>query len=109
MGPHRTVLQKIYANRLTFQNRDAGEKLYESAAQVKTTTPPSYRGSTNSLTDAYLTTTERESAFITYVKVFEDQVTALKDDATVASVQTRPTVGVDSPPPLRNHRKRRHL
>ena len=39
------------------------------------------RGSTNSLTDASITTTERESAFKAYAKVLEDQVTALKDDA----------------------------
>ena len=77
-----------------------GEKPYKSAAQVKTTAFPSSRGSTNSLTDASLNIIEREDAFITYVEVLEDQVTALKYDATVSSVQTCLTVGGDraSPP-----------
>ena len=50
---------KTYADRLAFQNRDAGEKPYKSVAQVKTTTLFSSRGSTNSLTDASITTTEQ--------------------------------------------------
>ena len=77
-----------------------GEKPYKSAAQVKTTTLPSSRGSTNSLTDASLNITEQEDAFITYVKVLEDQITALKNETTVASSQTCLTVGGNraSPP-----------
>ena len=43
---------------------------------------------------------EREAAFIAYVGFLEDQVTVLKDDATLAIVQTRLMVGGNraSPP-----------
>ena len=63
-------------------------------------TLPSSCGSTNSLNDASITTTEQETAFIAYVNVLEDQVNALKDNTAVASVQTRLTVGGNrvSPP-----------
>ena len=90
VGPHCTVLHKTLR---------AGEKPYDSAAQVKTTTIPSSRVSTNSLAYASLTATELEAAFIAYVEVLEDQVSALKYDATVASVQTHPMVGGNRAPP----------
>ena len=92
-APTLQYFTKLYADHLASQNRYVGEKPHESSAQVKTTALPSSCGSTNSLTDAYLNTTEREAAFITYVKVLEDQITALKNETTVASSQTRLTVG----------------
>ena len=58
-APTVQYFTKLYANCLVFQNRDAGEKPYKSAAQVKIMTLPSYCGSTNSLTDTSLATTEQ--------------------------------------------------
>ena len=110
VGTQRTVLHKNLRQPPQLPKQGRWEKPYRSAAQVKTTTLLSSHGSTNSLTNAPLTTTEQESTFITYVKVLEDQVTALKDYATMASVQTRLTVGGDTPPPpCRNHCKHRQL
>ena len=100
-APTVQYFTKLYANCLAFQNKYTWKKLYESAVQVKTRTISSSHGYTNSLTYAYLTTTEQESTFILYLEFLEDQVTALKDDATMASVQTRLPVGGDRsyPPP----------
>ena len=42
---------------------------------------------------------EQEANFIAYFKVLEDQVTVLKYDAAMGSVQTRLMVGGDSPSP----------
>ena len=109
-APTVQYFTKLYANCLAFQNKYTWKKLYESAVQVKTRTISSSHGYTNSLTYAYLTTTEQESTFILYLEFLEDQVTALKDDATMASVQTRLPVGGDrSYPPHQNHHKHRHL
>ena len=57
-SPTIQYFTKIYADRLAFQNRYTGEKPYNSATRVKTTTLPSSHSSTNSLHDASLTTTK---------------------------------------------------
>ena len=82
---------KLYSDYISFQNREAGEKPYESAACIQTTTLPASRSSF-SPTNSFLSGTDREATFIAYVEALEDQVNALKYDVTF---KTCLTIGSD--------------
>ena len=90
-APMLQYFTELYSDLAAFQYRDAGEKPYESAARIQTTTIPASRGSVGP-PDSSLSGTDRDSVFIAYVKALEDQVGALKDDGTV---KTRLTIGSD--------------